>query len=72
MHQTRQNITTHDLLFISKSAMFKKFRSISKEDIDQFLNKQNSNLHKRKIQISFYVKKKIRFASKEEANQFLY
>ena len=55
--------------------MFKKFRSISKEDIDQFLNKQNSNLHKRKIQISFYLKKKkkkIRFASKEDANQFLY
>ena len=58
MHQTRQNITTHDLFFISKSAMFKKFRSKSKEDIDHFLNKQNLDLHLRKIQNFFYVKKK--------------
>ena len=38
--------------------MFKKFRSKSKEDIDHFLNKQNLDLHLRKIQNFFYVKKK--------------
>jgi len=49
--------------------MLKKFRSTSKEDIDQFLNKKNSDLHLRKIQISFY--KKFKFASKEDTNPFL-
>ena len=48
--------------------MFKKFKSKSKEDIDHFLNKQNSDLHLRKTQICFYVKKKFRFASKEYEN----
>ena len=51
----------------------KKFRSTSKEDIDQFLNIKTkiSDLHLRKIQISFYFGK-FRFASNEDANQFLF
>ena len=36
--------------------MLKKFRSTSKEDIDQFLCK-NSDLHLRNIQISLYFEK---------------
>ena len=49
----KQNNTTHDPFFISNSAMLKKFRSTSKDDVDQFLNKKNSDLYLRKLQISF-------------------
>ena len=33
---------------------------------------KNSNLHLRKIQICFYVKKNSKFASKEDINVFLF
>ena len=33
---------------------------------------ENSNLHLRKIQICFYVKKNSKFASKEDINVFLF
>ena len=33
---------------------------------------KNLDLYLRKIQISFYVKKKFRFAFKEDTNMFLY
>ena len=36
-----------------------------------FLIWKNSDLHLRKIHISFWLKKKFKYASKEDANQFL-
>ena len=60
------------IFFISKSAMLKKTRSVSKEDTNQFLFLffKNSNLHLMKMQIRFWFKKNFKSPSNEHENQF--
>ena len=60
------------IFFISKSAMLKKIKSISKEDTNQFLFLifKNSYLHLMKMQIRFLFKKNFKSPSNEHANQF--
>ena len=49
----------------------KKVRSASKEDTNQFfMLEKNVDLHLRKIQIRFYVRRKFRSASKEDTDLF--
>ena len=52
--------------------MFEKnFKSTFKEDTNQFfMLEKNVDLHLRKIQISFYVRRKFRSASKEDTDLF--
>ena len=53
------NTTIHDLFFISKFAMLRKIKFVSKEDTNKFLFKIFLDLHLMKMHISFLFEKNL-------------
>ena len=65
------NITIHDFFFITKFAMLKKIRSVSKKNINKILFKKFRFTSKEDAN-QFLFWEKFKSASKEDADPFLF
>ena len=70
--QTQQIQPSMIFFFISKSAMWKKIRSVSKEDTNQFLIKKKFRSVSNEDVDLFLFWEKIKSTFKEDANPFLF